>query len=95
MTTMSKRNITNVPAQALLRMNGPIAKNMSQHLARLAEKQSKGKGPEAFIIGLYNRIFTRAPEKAEVEACLEYLKNHKNNELSLALLNSKEFIYVY
>ena len=95
MTTMSKRNITNVPAQALLLMNGPIAKNMSNHLTGHVEHRTKGKGPEAFIIGLYNRLYARNPEQAEIAACLEYLKNHKNNELALALLNSKEFIYVY
>ena len=95
MTTMSKRNITNVPAQALLLMNGPIARNMSKHLTGHVEHRTKGKGPEAFIIGLYNRLYARNPEQAEIAACLEYLKNHKNNELALALLNSKEFIYVY
>ena len=95
MTTMSKRNITNVPAQALLLMNGPIARNMSNHLTGHVEYRTKGKGPEAFVTGLYNRLYARNPEQAEIDACLEYLKNHKNNELALALLNSKEFIYVY
>ncbi|WDE97694.1 PSD1 and planctomycete cytochrome C domain-containing protein [Lentisphaera profundi] len=95
MTTMSKRNITNVPAQALLLMNGPIAKNMSNHLTKIAEQETKGKGAVAYIIKLYNRLYGRSPEQAEIDACLEYLKSHENNELSLALLNSKEFIYVY
>ena len=95
MTTMSKRNITNVPAQALLLMNGSIAKNMSNQLTKSIENKTRGKGDEAFVIGLYNRLYARSPEQAEIDACLEYLKNHKNNELALALLNSKEFIYVY
>ncbi|MDD7987291.1 PSD1 and planctomycete cytochrome C domain-containing protein [Lentisphaera marina] len=95
MTTMSKRNITNVPAQALLLMNGPIARNMSNHLAKSIENKTRDKGNEAFVNGLYNRLYARSPEQAEIDACLEYLKNHSNKELALALLNSKEFIYVY
>jgi len=106
---MGRRNVTNVPAQALTLMNDPFVREQSLLWARrtLAEPELTA---EARIERMYREAFARAPRPEEREAVLGFLAEqarlHGSDfaadprheaawaDLAHALVNAKEFIFV-
>ena len=106
---MGRRNVTNVPAQALTLMNDPFVKEQ----AVLWAKQTLAEEPlstEARIEGMYREAFARGPTAEERSAALEFLAaqaaqhglsfaaapRHEATwaDLAHALITTKEFIFV-
>jgi Protein of unknown function (DUF1553) len=107
-TTIGRRNVSNVPAQALILLNDPF---VIEQAGRWAERVLKEEGtPEERVSRMYRRAFSRTPERKEVEEALAFLES-QGREIGLAdeawemdrrvwadlahvLVNSKEFVFV-
>jgi hypothetical protein len=106
---MGRRNVTNVPAQALVMMNDPFVAEQARLWAK-ATLADATLPPAARIEQMYRAAFARPPEPAETTAALEFLaaqaKTHGGDfgndprqeaawaDLAHALFNTKEFIFV-
>jgi mono/diheme cytochrome c family protein len=109
-STMGRRNVSNVPAQALTLMNDPMV--VSQ--ARLWVKRViSGPGPSARarLEELYETAFSRPPTDKEARACLTFVASQREarrisksqdedaevlawTDLCHVLINMKEFIFI-
>ena len=107
--TMGRRAVTNIPAQALLLMNGKLVQDQTRKMAEYLMKQS---GDEAKKINLaYEILFSRNAQPSEVQRAIEFLnlyqaaaqseKVFKDESLILAwqglcrsLLSTNEFVFV-
>jgi hypothetical protein len=99
-STVSKRDSTNVPAQALAMMNGEFVQESAALCTDRVESVSEGAPIATKIETLFWRIFSREPNASEREQLLEYYMSINDTDtalknVALALLNTKEFIYVY
>jgi hypothetical protein len=102
-TTMGRRSVSNVPAQALALMNNPFVRQQAELWARrvLAEK---GKTPRERLNVLYETAFGRLPDAEEAAAALAFLEEQSKltgggelqawTELCHVLFNVKEFIFL-
>jgi hypothetical protein len=108
-TTMGRRNVSNVPAQALILMNDPFVVEQAGIWARrvLAVKEDS---PAQRVRAMYLAAFSRAPSDEELSQSLEFLKiqarQHGLSEearlsdqrvwtdLAHVLINVKEFAFV-
>lgn len=106
---MGRRNVTNVPAQALTLMNDPFVNEQANVWARrlLAETSLSTEGR---ISQMYREAFARPPAPGELAVALEFLAvqavrhgadfaadpAHEATwaDLAHALFNTKEFIFV-
>lgn len=103
-STMGRRNVSNVPAQALILMNDPIV----VELARAWAKRTIETHPntESRIGWMYQTAFARQPTPKEEAIAFAYVKNPvtdgdaNEDDLQLwsdfahALMNTKEFIFL-
>ncbi len=95
-STVGRRTVSNVPAQALILMNDPFVHNQADVWAKrvMAEKASD----ETRIRGMYLDAFSRAPTDAELRACTAYLGAKPDQrrwaDLAHVLFNTKEFYFV-
>jgi cytochrome c553 len=103
-STVGRRTVSNVPAQALILMNDPFVHGQAAAWARqvLARPGSARERVE----GMYARAFGRPPDDAECAACLAFLKRQADSygvapdapapwaDLAHTLFNVKEFIYL-
>ncbi|MBW3596261.1 MAG: DUF1553 domain-containing protein [Planctomycetes bacterium] len=108
-STMGRRNVSNVPAQALILMNDPFVVEQAR---RWAERELAGEetSAEDRVMRLYLTAFARPPHPNETAAAVAFL-DHQAEEYGLqpesgapdvrvwtdlchALFNSKEFIFV-
>ena len=106
---MGRRNVTNVPAQALALMNDPFVTSQAVAWAKKTLVQAS-RPTEARIDGMYREAFARAPTADERTAALEFLAaqavrhgvsfldqpTHEAAwaDFAHALINTKEFIFV-
>ncbi|HZT78655.1 MAG TPA: PSD1 and planctomycete cytochrome C domain-containing protein [Gemmataceae bacterium] len=103
-TTMGRRGVSNVPAQALTLMNNPFVLQQAQTWARrvLAEE---GRTPRERVTALYLTAFARPPAESELAAALAFLEEQGKQygkaddprawaDLCHVLMNVKEFIFV-
>jgi hypothetical protein len=103
-STMGRRSVSNVPAQALALMNNPFVVQQAELWAKrvLAEPD---RTPEQRIAGMYVSAFGREPTDAELADAVKFLDEQgkqygKGNEarawadLGHVLFNVKEFIFV-
>jgi hypothetical protein len=103
-STMGRRNVSNVPAQALTLMNDPLL----SHLARRWTDRLPA-GPQESdrdrITGLFETAFSRPPADDEAGRCLAFLKSRPGHghdgadptgwaDLCHVLFNVKEFVYI-
>jgi len=107
-SSMGRRNVSNVPAQALILMNDPLVADLSKAWAKracaavpLAERQS----PDARIRWMIMTAFTREANEPELLAARTFLERHgRENDMTIrdeslwedfahALVNKKEFIF--
>ena len=104
--TVGRRNISNVPAQSLALMNHPFLYEQARIWARRLNETTTDQSSALRIQRMYLAAFGRLPTPGEQEACLRSLDQMtrlKTNpthdlsvweELSHALFNVKEFIYI-
>ena len=109
-TTIGRRNVSNVPAQALILMNDPFVLDMSRRWAERVLKEQPGLTPEHRIERLYLDAFTRSPTAAERSEALAFLQEQAKSynlpadewskhaqvwtDLCHVLFNVKEFVFV-
>ena len=108
-STTGKRNLSNLPAQALILMNDPFVIDQAQVWAhRLAETRSWT--PEQRIARMYQMAFGRPPSGTELADSLGFLRRQADAygagaephgydkrawaDLSHVLFNVKEFVFV-
>ena len=95
-STVGKRTVSNVPAQALILMNDPFVHQQADVWAKrvLAEKDSDLER----VRGMYLDAFSRPPTDAELRACVAYLGVTSDvrrwADLAHVLMNAKEFYFV-
>jgi hypothetical protein len=103
-TTMGRRTVSNVPAQALTLMNDPFVLQQAQVWAdRVLAKP--GLTPRDRVVSMYQTIFGRPPAKEELAAALAFLVDQSRRygaadspsawrDLCHVLFNVKEFIFI-
>jgi hypothetical protein len=104
-TTIGRRNVSNVPAQALILMNDPFVADQAQRWA----KQVIGnvsQSTDARIGRMYVAAFGRPPSAMERERAISFLSAQSLEygcstnddrvwaDLAHVLFNSKEFVFV-
>jgi hypothetical protein len=96
-----KRDVSIVAPQALSLMNSEwmaeAATKMAQSLSdQLSEQLSEQQGTDndTWIVRLFERVLSRAPNPSELNACRDYLGKQSRAELALVLLNTNEFAFV-
>jgi Protein of unknown function (DUF1553) len=103
-STVGRRQVSNVPAQALILLNDPFVQDQATVWAR-ATLELPGT-PAEKIRDMYRVAFGRPPTADESAACLEFLKDQSGRhgsrvdsvkpwaDLAHTLFNAKEFIYL-
>jgi hypothetical protein len=103
-TTIGRRSVSNVPAQALTLLNNPFVVQQARRWAERALREGGGTDRER-VTWLYRSGFGRAPDEQELREALDFLaeqgKEYKGSEVVRAwadlchvLFNVKEFIFV-
>ncbi|QDU60829.1 Planctomycete cytochrome C [Planctomycetes bacterium Pan216] len=104
-TTVGRRTVSNVPAQALTLMNDPF---VSEQASLWAERvlATPDRSPKQRVERLYQSAFSRPPSDKETRAALSFLEQHAENpndegtnkqawaDLCHVLFNVKEFIFI-
>lgn len=108
-TTMGRRNVSNVPAQALILLNDPF---VAAEAERWAERVLAGseRTPEGRVAVMYETAFARPPAARETEAAIGFLERQARDrglaseawrddphvwaDLGHVLFNAKEFIFI-
>ena len=94
-TTVGKRNMSNVPAQALSLLNAPLVHEMSKRWAQRVAAQAQD--PTSQVRLMFTAAFARPPLATEEAACLELLTDSSPErlaELAHVLICTKEFQYL-
>jgi hypothetical protein len=99
-TTVGRRNVSHVPAQALLMMNNPLVAEQAKTWAkRISEMETT---PEARVTRMYEEAFSRPPAPDEIKLALEYIRTESVrrtepqawSDLAHVLFCNKEFIFL-
>jgi hypothetical protein len=96
-STVGRRQVSNVPGQALILLNDPLVHELAE---RWAKKVMAEKGTTAERIeGMYVAAFGRRPTAEEAKACTEFVAGKDADpkawgELAHTLFNVKEFVFV-
>jgi hypothetical protein len=95
-STVGRRSVSNVPAQALILMNDPF---IHQQAERWAGRCRAG-SPRERLEKMYLLAFGRPVEEDECRRCLEFVAAQGDNPaawtaLAHALVNTKEFLYLH
>jgi hypothetical protein len=103
-STVGRRTVSNVPAQALILLNDPFVHQQADVWA-MRVLASRGT-PQERVTGMYLSAFGRPPTEAELAACVTFLANQAQaigtgnddvrvwKDLAHTLVNVKEFIFV-
>ena len=97
-STVGVRNLTNVPAQALTLMNGEITKQSATQWSQRLMAIPQLKTDEERIQAMFKQAYSREARPEELAACLSYLAGDADDplfQITHAILNSKELIYVH
>jgi hypothetical protein len=108
-TSMGRRNVSNVPAQALILMNDPFVLEQTKLWAKRALAEANRTSDDR-ISGLYVDAFSRPPTEDERREAIAFLKSQGAEyglsdldvekdertwtDLCHVLVNVKEFIFV-
>ena len=109
-TTVGRRNVSNVPAQALILMNDPFVLQQAGFWAKRLVSNRNESAPEPLLDRAYREAFGRPPTPTEMAQAIEFLRQHpaakeKGAPIGLlderawadlchVLFNVKEFIYL-
>lgn len=90
-SSTGRRDVTNVPAQALTMMNDPSVLKAARELARRFVNQEE----KVAISEMFRLVLSRFPTDAELRRCITYLDHNDGNEAGLqsALMETKEKIH--
>jgi hypothetical protein len=95
-TAVGRRNVSNVPAQALTMLNDPFL--IEQASLWAGREQARGGGLNAIVTRLYEAAFSRPPTPHERAAAVAFLDKHPGPQaladLCHVLLNVKEFLFI-
>ncbi|MFG0289595.1 MAG: PSD1 and planctomycete cytochrome C domain-containing protein [Rhodopirellula sp. JB044] len=103
-STMGRRNVSNVPAQALILMNDPFVVEQTHEWAKRAIE--KNEDPAERLRWMYQTAFARGPSQQEIAVGLAYVNGEsKSRDVALndadvwadvahALVNTKEFVFI-
>ena len=95
---IGRRNVSNVPAQALTLLNDPFVLEQSHRWAERLISDGKGQSPEGRLASAYLSAFGRPPTAEETREALAFLGNRDDAgawaDLCHVLLNVKEFLFV-
>jgi hypothetical protein len=101
-STVGRRTVSNVPAQALILLNDPFVHQQAQLWAKRVVS-SPGSTRER-IVRMYESAFARLPTDTELAACVDYLDCQPTaqarddraawTDLAHVLFNVKEFIFI-
>ena len=103
-STVGRRTVSNVPAQALILMNDPFVHQQAEIWAKRILAQ--GGSDKERITRMYLAAFSRPPTDVELTACLDFLGQQAKAggkqpsdlavwaDLAHTLFNVKEFIYL-
>ncbi|HTN77659.1 MAG TPA: DUF1553 domain-containing protein, partial [Pirellulaceae bacterium] len=108
--TMGRRNISNVPAQALTLMNDPFVVEQAKLWANKLLADPTMKSPEERIARLYQEAYSRAPSVEETTEALAFITSQGHeyglppaaaqqdarpwSDLCHVIMNVKEFIFI-
>jgi cytochrome c553 len=108
-STMGRRNVSNVPAQALTLMNDPLVVSQAR-LWAVRVMGGRDRSTRARLNQLYQTAFGRQPTDQEICACLAFIDNQNKaqyqgntadncellawTDLCHVIINMKEFIFV-
>jgi hypothetical protein len=104
-TTIGRRNVSNVPAQALILMNDPFVAEQSRLWAKRS-LDDRSNSNENRVRRMYASAFGREPSPSECISALEFLSSQAKeydcsadddrvwSDLAHVLFNSKEFVFV-
>lgn len=94
-STMGKRTVSNVPAQALIMMNDPFVHQQAERWANQVLSQA-GSTRER-IASMYRIALARMPTEEEISRCSAFVERGGDlsawTDLAHALFNLKEFIF--
>jgi cytochrome c553 len=102
-TTMGRRNVSNVPAQALILMNDPFIVDQTRVWAKRTASVTE---PAERVRQMYLAAFSRSPVGHELKEALEFVSTQSQRlgvaptdervwaDLGHVLFNVKEFIYL-
>lgn len=96
-STVGKRQVSNVPAQALILLNDPFVHGQAEVWGKKLAA-TPGTADER-ITGMYRTCFARPPKPEELAACRATVEGKETDaaawaELAHTLFNVKEFVYV-
>ena len=80
-STVGVRNVTNVPAQALMLMNGDTTRKAAQQWSHRVKTDPGLKTDRERIQSFFLQAYARPPSEAEVAACLDYLSGKVSDKL--------------
>lgn len=100
-SSMGRRTVSNVPAQALILLNDPFVLSQAELWAKkvLSDKNAQ---PAQRIAAMYRVAFAREPLEAETAAGLDFIAEQTKESSEHAawkdyahvLMNAKEFVFV-
>ena len=92
MNTFGRRDVSNVPTQALALLNDPFVHGQ----AKAWTVRLRDLTPEKRVAQMFLEAYSRTPTEAEVKRALAVVGSDDSGweDLALALFNLKEFIYV-
>lgn len=105
-TSVGRRSVSNVPAQALAMLNSPLVLEQTQRMAEEFLRSTVGETDEKKLQILYQRLFSRRPSEEETASALSFIVDSGSDqsvgtnstkawtELCHVLCNTKEFIYI-
>ena len=103
-SSMGRRNVSNVPAQALILMNDPFVISQAKKWAKRVVKAHET--TESRVQGMYETAFARQPTPQELATAKQFLTDRATNsgveqhsldlwaDFAHALINTKEFIFL-
>lgn len=108
-SAMGRRNVSNVPAQALILLNDPLVVELSRAWGERALENVRGNSADATrqrIRWMYRTGFGRPPTQQETQVSADFLSAHASRlkvsadapdlwaDFAHVLVNTKEFIYL-
>ena len=80
-STVGVRNVTNVPAQALMLLNGDTTRQAARQWSERVKTNPDLKSDRERVESFFLQAYARMPSEAEVAACLDYLAGKVSDKL--------------
>ena len=98
-STIGRRSVSNVPAQALILLNDPFVIGQAKAWADRIVADERLKTPEERIARMYEEAFSRPPTPDELSDAMSFTTQHSDPsrpwaDFAHVLMNVKEFIFL-